>query len=783
MIRGIWHKRKSIVFTWLLSYSAVLFVPIVISLVIYSQASHALKSEIHRANDSLLKQMRYTIDNQVDLMKRLDTEITWNDKLQNLMYSNKPAKEAPFTAYQLAKEFRLYKTSYASIDEFYVVWDQGGSILRPGNIRDMRTAFRTIHDTGAMTYDAWSETIGEAGPNRFAVLPHVGAATSKSSIAYVTQLPSDLNGRETGTVVVMADAARFQQAIESVSGFTGGLLLILNKDNEILLSSRPDAPELQPFMEGGQVRLSSPRIGDSELFYIPSAVSDLKYALIFPSALYWEKAEYVRSFTFASILISLIGAGILTWFFTRRNYSPIQALVQSLTDRDETATREDANELRFIQRAILNARSEKDRIALQLQKHQQTLRSNMIHRLLKGKLDTLVPYEEAFRSFRMKQPSNEFAVILFVLENEESLYAKLPGIDLNERSRLIPFIIGNVVEELAMQRQHAGYVAEADDMMVCLVNLAPDVAHVREDLRAIALEAQQFLRRYEMELTIAISGSHSSWTGIAAAYQEAVDAMEYKMVLGKKGIIAYEDIRPDPADSARSGYYYPLQVEQQLINFIKAGDLEQASAYMNEITDRNFGKPVMPLTLARCLIFNMVGTMVKAINELGDGDGGSGSGIWENHPLWMDKIIACDTIQEMREELHSLLADVCEFAAAKRTSGVSMEREGSLRELIAGVMRFIEDRYTDANLNVNAIGEQFDLKGSYLSRLFKNQTGEGLLDCIHKTRIRQAKEMIRTKQESINEISKLVGYNDAATFIRVFKKYEGITPGKYKEVC
>ena len=216
-----------------------------------------------------------------------------------------------------------------------------------------------------------------------------------------------------------------------------------------------------------------------------------------------------------------------------------------------------------------------------------------------------------------------------------------------------------------------------------------------------------------------------------------------------------------------------------MINFIKAGDLEQASAYMNEITERNFGKPVMPLTLAKCLIFNMVGTMVKAINELGDGDG---SGIWENNPLWMDKIIACDTIHEMQEELRSLLADVCAFAAERRASGVSMEREGSLRELVAEVTRFIESQYTDANLNVNAIGERFDLKGSYLSRLFKNQTGEGLLDCIHKTRIRQAKEMIRSKQDSINEISKLVGYNDAATFIRVFKKYEGITPGKYKEI-
>ncbi|WP_019636568.1 AraC family transcriptional regulator [Paenibacillus fonticola] len=777
-IQYLWRRRKSVIVTWLLSYSAVLIVPIIISLVIYAQANHALKSEIHRANDSLLKQMRYTIDNQIDLMKRLNMEITWNEKLQNLMYSNKPAKEAPFVAYQLVKEFRLYKTSYALIDEFYVVWDQGESVLRSGNIRDMRTAFRTLHNTGALSYDEWLELVQQGGAKRFAVMPHLDAAPAKTSIAYITQLPNDLNGRETGTIVVMADAAKFLAAIESISGFSGGLLLILNQDNEILMSNRPGAPELEPFLDGERVRLSSSRVGESELFYISSAVSELKYALIIPSSIYWEKAEYVRKFTYISIMISLIGAGVLTWFFMRRNYSPIQELVESLNDRNTEEEHGDGNELRMILQAILDTRSEKDQIASQLKKHQHVLRSNMIHRLLKGKLDTPVPYEEAFRSFHMTLHSQEFAVILLVLENEESLYEKLPGIDLNERRKLIPFIIANVVEELVLQRQHASFVTEIDDMMACLINLRPDVPHGLAELRHIAAEAQSFLWQYEMELTISISGSHSSWSGIAEAYQEAVDAMEYKMVLGKQGIIAFADLHADGTDHVQSSYYYPLQVEQQLINFIKAGDIEQAASYMNEITERNFEKPVMSLTLARCLIFNLVGTVIKAINELGGAD----SGILSEKPLWMDNIIASDTIQEMQIELQKLLAEVCAYAASKRTSNLSQEREVSLRDLAANVTRYIEDNFTDANLNVNAIGEHFDLKGSYLSRLFKSQTGEGLLDYIHKIRIGKAKEMMQNKQESINEISRLVGYNDVATFIRVFKKYEGITPGKYKEI-
>lgn len=777
-IQYLWQKRESIIVTWLVSYSAVLFVPILISLVIYAQANDTLKSEIHRANDSLLKQMRYTIDTQIDLMKRLNMEMTWSPTLQTLMYSNQPAKEAPYTAYQLVKEFRLYKTSYASIDEFYVVWKKDNSVLRSGNIRDMKTAFHTIHNTGALAYDAWRERILGAGTNQFMLLPHLNAAPAESSIAYVTQLPHDLNGQETGTVVVMADTGRFQEAIESISGFSGGTLMILNQHNEILMSNRPGSEELMPFMDGSRVLLDQSRTGESELFYMDSSVSDLKYALIIPSGLYWEKAVYVRNFTYISILVSLIGAGVLTWFFMRRNYSPIQQLVESLKDKGTQNVPAERNELRFIQKVIMNTRSENNEIAQQLQKHQHVLRSNMINRLLKGKQDTLVPYEEAFRSFQMPLHSSEFAVILFVIENEENLYAKLPGIDINERNKLIYLIISNVVEELSLQQGHAGYVAEVDDMMVCLVNLKADSSDRYHDLHTIAAEAQRFLDRYDMELTVSISGLHSSWIGIAEAYQEAVDAMEYKMVLGKKGIITYEDIRSDALEEDSFGYDYPLQVEQQLINFIKAGDIGQASAYMQEITQRNFDKPVMSLTLARCLIFNLVGTMIKAMNELGNSENST----LANYSQRIDDILACDTIQEMQTALQALLEEVCAYAAEKRVNNVSQEREDAIRHLVEQVTSYIACNYDDANLNVNAIGEHFELKGSYLSKLFKNQTGEGLLDCIHKYRIQQAKEMIRHKQESINEISRLVGYNDAATFIRVFKKYEGITPGKYKEI-
>ncbi|WP_159888134.1 helix-turn-helix domain-containing protein [Paenibacillus puerhi] len=783
-IRNLWQKRKSIVFAWLISYSAVLIVPVIMSIIVYMQSSHALKSEIHRANDSLLKQVRYTIDTQIDLMKRLNMEITWNAKLQSLMYSSKTANDAQLLAYQIVKDFRMNQTSYASIDEFYVTWDEGDAVLRPGNVRDRKTAFYTLHDTGDLRYEQWIDALQRSPHNEFTLLPHVNAGKRTSSIAYITRLPQGLNGKATGSVVVMTDLERVHKALEAFYLFQGSQFLLLNGAGEVLMSNLP-ANEMQlllPEIQGGdEVVYKTSSEGNAELFYIQSAVSDLKYVLVIPSSLYWEKAEYVRAFAFISVLISLIGAGMLTRFFLRRHYTPIQQLMRTLFDQGTPQDeRMMGNELHFIQHAVSNTRHEKDKMAQQLKHHHHVLRTNMLGRLLKGRLDTLISYEDAFATFGIELASNKFAVILMAIENQGTMYASVPGMDLNERRRLVQFIIANVVEELASQRGHTGYAVELDDMTACLINLEDgDMIERKEDLRWIGAEAQQFLTRFRMELTIAIGGVHETLSGVPQAYQEAMDAMEYKLVVGKQELIIYEDIRRDKENEneARAGYYYPLHVEQQLMNVIKAGNVAQAASIMTEVMERNTARPYVSLTWVRCLMFNLTATMIKAIHELGD----SHNSILGDHTRWVDKIIACDTLAEMQAELQALLREVCAFAAAKLEDSQSKERNAALHRLLDRIRQHVEENYSDPELNVNNIGEHFELRGSYLSKLFKEQTGEGLLEYVAKHRIEQAKRLMRDKATSVAEIAAMVGYHEAATFIRVFKKYEGITPGRYKE--
>ena len=69
----------------------------------------------------------------------------------------------------------------------------------------------------------------------------------------------------------------------------------------------------------------------------------------------------------------------------------------------------------------------------------------------------------------------------------------------------------------------------------------------------------------------------------------------------------------------------------------------------------------------------------------------------------------------------------------------------------------------------------------YISKIFKEETGDGILDYINILRIRKAQEILLTRSISVEEVSAMVGYASTRTFRRSFTKIVGMTPSGYLE--
>jgi AraC-like DNA-binding protein len=85
------------------------------------------------------------------------------------------------------------------------------------------------------------------------------------------------------------------------------------------------------------------------------------------------------------------------------------------------------------------------------------------------------------------------------------------------------------------------------------------------------------------------------------------------------------------------------------------------------------------------------------------------------------------------------------------------------------------------NISVSDVAEKFAYNKDYLSRFFKKKTGYNLLEYIHLLKISKSKDLLTRSTSSIKHISDLVGFQDEKYFMRLFKKYENMTPTEYRQ--
>lgn len=95
-------------------------------------------------------------------------------------------------------------------------------------------------------------------------------------------------------------------------------------------------------------------------------------------------------------------------------------------------------------------------------------------------------------------------------------------------------------------------------------------------------------------------------------------------------------------------------------------------------------------------------------------------------------------------------------------------------------------RYMEANchttLVLSDIAAYVALNPSYLSRLFKKETGESITGYLTRCRIEKAKKLLEDETMRLSEIAESTGFHDVSYFSNTFKKMTGFTPSDYRTI-
>lgn len=123
----------------------------------------------------------------------------------------------------------------------------------------------------------------------------------------------------------------------------------------------------------------------------------------------------------------------------------------------------------------------------------------------------------------------------------------------------------------------------------------------------------------------------------------------------------------------------------------------------------------------------------------------------------------------------AMLAALCDFA--DQVEGSRSARHSRISDRCRN---FIYNHLYE-ELPLGRLAEYAGMSASYLSQLFKKETGTAISDYIQQQRVEEAKRLIQLPGITLSDIATRLHFNDQSYFTKVFKKYTGLTPRQFKQ--
>jgi len=140
--------------------------------------------------------------------------------------------------------------------------------------------------------------------------------------------------------------------------------------------------------------------------------------------------------------------------------------------------------------------------------------------------------------------------------------------------------------------------------------------------------------------------------------------------------------------------------------------------------------------------------------------------------LYINKADVCKTFSQINK-LHKEM--VLDYAFRMKKLGTNKVYSKHIVKCINYIYDHLHEKITlDKTAAFLGISEE------YLSRLFKKETGMTMGEYVTRKKTETARNMIEYSDYSVAEIANILAFSSQSYFVKVFKKYEKVTPGQYQ---
>ncbi|GFZ90810.1 putative HTH-type transcriptional regulator YtdP [Paenibacillus marchantiophytorum] len=757
-------RRKSIFLTLWLSYILILLIPVSGTFVLYTNMEKSMVDNANRSNLAMLEQARQVVDSNLQELEQLGIQIATQPKLQTLWTLKDSEKYIQYE--EAVRALKTVRHGSPFVDDFYIYLRNEDTVISPNLKTDATTFFTTLYPLPGMSLDQVRSKL-LTGYHYLSYWPTSAPSpdqTTKNVVASAISLPLGESSNVEGTLIMLINEQQILDLLKGIQWVNSGSMFILDATGQVIVSTSSQyklSPSLLAETENSNGYKSYDVEGKPQMLSYTTGKSGWKYISLVPKSVVLERVNEMKTWALFLLVLVVAAGSAAAYWMAYRSYSPIRDLVYSLNKGKSDPRPGIANEYEFIRNSIAESVAEGKALEQQLAGHLPVVRATFLTRLLKGEVEQAEITDDSLAFMGVDLPHPYLGVILVEVDDSNEF-----RMEESDRDRaLVRFILFNLSSELI---GNSGYVTETDsNRLALLLNVPDDSEETIRNRDALITELKDIIEgRFRMKITIATSSFQSGRLEASRCYNEALNALDYRIIHGISSVIHYNEIRIQE----RTYYHYPMEIEAQIINCLKSGEYDQVERLLNELYKHNMGTRDTTPELGKLLFLNLLSTVLKVTNALKIDEKQWQVGAADPVKLIINSTSADDMLKKVKE----LCLFICNSVQEARSEHNERWNER--------MKTYIDEHYGDHSLSLTSIAEHFGMTPQYMSGLFKKQYGINVTDYMIEVRMKEAKRWLEVPGMTILQVAEQVGYSTDIGFIRVFKKMEGITPGKYREM-
>mgnify|MGYP002407695194 CR=1 FL=1 len=767
----LWKKGSNSAYRlFFLSYITILLITISSLFVYHAAISRQVATEMQHTKFALLNRLCENLENKLEYPDLLYNDFIADNKLTLLAkgYSS-------YTYSELLKDLeRTYLPDYISNFSIYIADKE--EIITCGVHMRAPLFFTYLYQIRGNSDELFDQIYSDSYHHVTVMLPVVVSAygyAPEKVLPYIRSFPPNNNKSTIGQFLFFIKTDDTEDLIRELHQSTRSNIYIFDESNQMMFCSegatQPTKAFLSELVDGGEMLEASMGHNRYMVTQKVSPVSRWRYVLATSKSVYLlENRKFVMYFVVIFLTYLVIGL-VAVRFLTGRSYKPVKEIkniIDGIYTEDEAVHSGVGYEYREIKRMIVNQIKQSCMLSEIIRVQMPIVRRDYLLSLVKG---LEADYEQApqkLKALEITLLSDCFLILALEFDLDSPFF--MEGDSLTEEKLSAARVIVQDIGSKLIPSSYIHYFLNLDmNRSIFLVN-SEDEKLIDDGFRAF-LDCVRQISTYLFE-----KFNINTYMGIGAIRNlpKCLDEAQKALDISRQRQICEVICYTDESDLCMN-FYFPAEMEYQLVSHLKNSKFRESRELLDHIFEMNgltsdHTKEEAP----PAFLYELSAVFVCVINR--------------EHTKQGKPLLTCDGMMaelrlseliSLKEAKHYFMQLIDRMAALSGSKGI-----GKTEVLVNNIAEFIDENAGENWLDLTVLSEKFEVTPQYISNIFKKYKKESIKDYISKTKIRRAKELLSGTDLSIHDISIRIGYMNELGIFRLFKKYENMTPGEYRNL-